>query len=178
MEQLGGRTSFLFSLTRLNDVGSGHKSYSIVTDVIGLDGSDVPIALGSELVQSALAKGLDASGHNFANRIDADHIDRLEQSTHQQRTHRERELRQRYERSVQLRHQSEKSRHITMLNSVKGRRDSESFVERAPQYRSMIEGQIRNLEEKLKSIDQEFLNPRPPTVALSRIGIGLLEIVP
>jgi ERCC4-related helicase len=178
MDQLGGRTSFLFSLTRLNDVGSGHKSYSIVTDVIGLDGTDVPIALGSELVQSALAKGLDASGHNFANRIDADHIDRLEQSTHQQRTHRERELRQRYERSVQLRHQSEKSRHITMLNSVKGRRDSESFVERAPQYRSMIEGQIRNLEEKLKSIDQEFLNPRPPTVALSRIGIGLLEIVP
>lgn len=177
LPRLGAARRFLFSMSRLNDVGARYPFYSIATDVVTLDGTTVPIDLGSELVQTALAKGCDAGGGAPADCVSTEVLDRLVQATIAQRGAREADLRQRYDRSRQLQLQSEKSRHLTILKRLKARLDGPGFDQAKPQYRNMILSQIRNIEDRLRAIDEEYRLPRYPTVTLERIGIGLIEVV-
>ena len=177
LPRLGAARRFLFSMSRLNDVGVRYPAYSIATDVVAFDGATVPADLGSELVQAALTKGRDAGVGAPADGVSTELLDRLVQATIAQRGARESELRQRYDRSRQLQLQSEKSRHLTTLKRVEARKNGTGFEHSKPQIRKMIESQITNIKDRLSAIDEEYRLPRYPTVTMERIGVGLIEIV-
>lgn len=178
-----GRTSmprvgrFAFSLTRLSDIGSVRDSYSIVADVVDFDGVRLSPAIGEQLVRSALVGGVDQSSFSLPEELGASILEALECAAVERRAEREREIRESHTRSQAMRLQSRRSRAVTQQSRVKSRIEGANFESRTPQYRSMILGQLRNLEEEIKKIEDSFSKPRLPTVSSSSFAYGLIQVV-
>ena len=167
---------YAFSLTRLSDIGTVRDSYSIVADVVDFHGQRMPVATGEQLVQAAMAHGLDSDALRLPDQLAESILESLDCAVVERRAEREEQIRERHERSMQLRLQRQRSRAVAELGRMKARIESPDFNARQPRYRNMILGRQRNLEEELRKIHEAFSTTRVPTVTAASFGYGLIEV--